>query len=60
MPTKESFYTTLYKLCKIIRENPKITKGILLHDLISKFKVMLNPYKEKQNKEEQNIWGWPT
>jgi hypothetical protein len=43
MPTNKTLYTTLYKLCLKIRENPRISNDFFLRDLIYDFKVSLNP-----------------
>ncbi|HTM05693.1 MAG TPA: hypothetical protein VL201_00470 [Patescibacteria group bacterium] len=45
MPTKETLYQTVYKLFLAIRENPQITDGLYLRDLIHDIKVKLNPIR---------------
>lgn len=46
MPTAESMYVTIYKLCKIMKTNPTIMNNIKLRDLINDFKVKKNPYND--------------
>lgn len=46
MPTKESLYITVYKLCMAMKKNPEILKNVYLRDLIRDFKVRLDPYND--------------
>ncbi|RTL04314.1 hypothetical protein EKK58_10930 [Candidatus Dependentiae bacterium] len=52
MPTQETILNTVFKLCKLFNENPKINNFFRLKDLIHDFKIKIN---NNNDEKKENV-----